>query len=85
MKGQVNHPYAGINLRKYTHDLCESMLENSRHNGNVIVNIQHVLKNAYGNKRDRNESGFLFLFPRSNKTVLDTELFERWGMIQKER
>lgn len=85
LKGQANHPYSDLNLRKYMHDLNESMLETSRHNGNVVVNIQHVLKNSWGNKRARNESGFLVLFPRSNKTVMDTELFERFGMRQKER
>ena len=85
LKGQPNHPYSGLNLRKYMHDLNESMLETSRHNGNVVVNIQHVLKNAWSNKRARNESDFLILFPRSNKCVMDTELFERFGMRQKER
>ena len=85
LKGRSAHPYSWLNLRRYMHDLNESMLETSRHNGNVVVNIQHVLKNSWGNKRVRNESDFLFLFPRSNKTVLDTELFERWGMRTKER
>ena len=85
LRGHINHPYADLNLRRYMHDLNESMLETSRHNENVVCNIQHVLKNSWGNKRARNESGFLFLFPRSNKTVLDTELFDRFGMKQRER
>ena len=58
LKSQSGHTYQGMNLRKYMHDLTESMLETSQHNGNVIVNIQHVLKNRWGNKRARNESAF---------------------------
>ena len=81
----MNHQYAEINIRKYMHDINESMFETSRHNGNVVVNIQHILKNNWGNKRVRNESVFLFIFPRSNKTVLDVELFERFGMKQRKR
>ena len=74
-----------MNLRIYMLDLTESLLETSRHNGNCIINIQHVLKNSWGNLRARNVSAFIFLFPRSNKTVLDVELFERFGMRQRDR